>query len=353
MFKEHFKMAEEELKADSKSFSYEDVLHLASMKLYDVIVSNEADKVCQLNAASEAFVLRNYERWKSGFQKLEMLRQVSLEAGMEFQKQFLQYPEYKTDPLLGVLMRQHANACRVTAEIIWLLRGGYADGALARWRTLFEISVNCLVILKYGVNAAEDYIKHGKIKAVEGMQEYQKTANAMNQEPYSDDELETAIRLKEKLSDGDNSFHWARKYTRFGKIGKLSEHVDLGKWSHNYKLASKHVHADYSEMLSLFAMSEAKQDMLLAGPSNSGLVDPAHMTAITLSQITAAFLISRIDESSKLDHSNSMMYLSLIQKYVNDVGAEFIKCSNASSPQPNNKIQPTPNASADLSVKGG
>ncbi|WP_295623788.1 DUF5677 domain-containing protein [uncultured Nitrosomonas sp.] len=332
MFTELFRMAETELKADLDSINYEDVLNLASEKLYDLMVSNEVNNVDQLNKENEAFVERNYDRWIFGFQKLQMLKQVSLEAGIEFQKQFLQYPVYKTDPLLGVLMRQHANACRITGEIIWLLKGGYADGALARWRTLFEISVTCLVIRRYGCDAAIDYIKHGRIKAVEGMQEYQKTAREMNLEPYPNDELEVAIQMKETLSGGDNSFSWARKYIGSGRLEKLREHAGLGKWSHYYKLASKNVHADFSEMLSLFAMSEAKQDLLLAGPSNSGLVEPAHMTAITLSQITSAFLTVYIeDESNELDYSMSFMFLSLVQKYVDAVGQKFLKCSSESS----------------------
>jgi Family of unknown function (DUF5677) len=331
MFTELFKIAEEELKAGSNSENYEDVLNIASEKLYDLIVTKEVDYVHRLNKENEAFVERNYDRWTSGFQKLQMLNQVSLEAGMEFQKQFLQYPAYVTDPLLGVLMRQHTNACRITGEIIWLLKGGYADGALARWRTLFEISVTCLVIRKCGCDAAVDYIKHGKIKDVEGMQEYQKTASEMNLKPYADDELEAAIRLKETLSGSEDSYNWARKYIGSGKLEKLREYAGLGKWSHKYKVASKNVHADFSEMLSLFAMSEAKQDLLLAGPSNSGLVEPAHVTAITLCQITWAFLTAHIDESNDLNYSTSLMYLSLIDKYIDDVGQEFLKCSSENS----------------------
>lgn len=330
MFGELFKIIEEELIHGSNSVDFEDALKLAATKLCDLMVLNEADNVCQINKENEAFVERNYGRWQTGFMKLQMLREISLEAGMVFQKQFLQYPEYETDPLLGVLMRQHANACRITGEIIWLLKGGYADGALARWRTLFEISVNCLVVRKYGCEAAVDYIKHGKIKAVEGMQEYQKTAEEMNVEPYENDFLEAAIKLKDELSGGDENFKWAKKYTGFGKLEKLREHVGLGKWSHNYKLASKYVHADYSEMWSLLAMSEATQDMLLTGSSNSGLVQPAHMTAITLSQITVAFLTAHIEVSSKLDYSHSLMFLSLLDKYVDAVGQEFLRCASDS-----------------------
>jgi hypothetical protein len=328
MIKELFELVKQELKSDSNSVNNEDILRNLTEKVYSSLVNNEAGNVEQLNKKNDAFIDRNYKRWKSGFQKLQMLQAISLEAGMDFQKQFIQHTEFENDPLLGVLMRQHANACRITGEIILLLKGGYADGALARWRTLFEISINCLVIHKHGRDAAKDYIRHGRIKVVEGMHEYHKTANDMNQEPYSEDELNNLNALEKVIVGDDKGYNWARKYTNSGKLGKLMEHIGLGKWSHNYKLASQHVHADYKEMLSLFAMADAKQDGLLVGPSNSGLVEPAHMTAITLSQITATFLTSYINDSTNLDYSNSVILLSLIQKYVDAVGKEFLACSN-------------------------
>lgn len=105
-----------------------------------------------------------------------------------FQKYFLTIPKYVNDPLIGVLMRQHTNACRITGEIILpLLRGGYADGALARWRTLFEILVTCLVLHKHGNDAG--LYSLWKKKAIRGMEEYQKTTQEMNRETYSEDEI--------------------------------------------------------------------------------------------------------------------------------------------------------------------
>lgn len=326
MFEEILKHVKEQLDECSEPYEFSELLERSSLHLYELMNASEEENVKELNLLSEDFNSGNYQRWKDGFQKLEMLRQVSIEAGMEFQKHFLSIPEYETDPLLGVLMRQHANACRITGEIILLLKGGYPDGALARWRSLFEISVTCLVINKYGRDAAKDYIRHGRVKAIEGMEEYQKTAKQMNLQQYNENEISVAIALKEQISGGDSHFHWARKYAGFSKLEKLREDVGLGKWSHNYKLASRNVHADYSEMLSLFAMSEAKQDMLLVGQSNSGMVEPAHMTAITLAQITSAYLTAHIHEDNELDYTNSTLFLMLIQRYVDAVGESFIKC---------------------------
>lgn len=327
MFKQMLEHAEKELERLEEPFEYSDVIELATRKLITSLKESEDSQVKDLIISSDEFIKNNRERWKVGFTKLHALRNLSLEAGIEFQKQFLSIPEYETDPLLGVLMRQHANSCRITGEIIHLLEGGYPDAALARWRTLYEIAVTCLVIQKYGNGAAIEYIKHGKVKAVEGMEEYQKTAYEMGLKPYSEEEMNKARNLKEKIIKGKKHYHWALEYTGFSKLDRLREDVGLGKWSHNYKWASRGVHADYREMLSLSAMSEAKNDGLLVGPSNSGLTEPAHFTAITLSQITSAFLFAYSQENTKLNYTNSIMFMNLISHYSNEVGDAFLHAS--------------------------
>lgn len=143
--------------------------------IYKTLAETEQEEINDLNRRSDDFSSRNYNRWRAGFNKLQALKEISIEAGMEFQKQCLSNDKYLTDPLFGVLMRLHATSCRITGEIICLLKGGFPDGALARWRTLFEISVNCLVLNRYGNEAAIEYIKHGQVKSAEGMIEYQNT----------------------------------------------------------------------------------------------------------------------------------------------------------------------------------
>lgn len=326
MFDHILKYAQERLDQTNKPYEYKDVMQKSSKHIYDLMCASEKEDFQKIDCEIENFKHRNFQRWELGFQKLEMLHQISIEAGMEFQKYFLTIPEYVNDPLLGVLMRQHANACRIAGEIILLLRGGYADGALARWRTLFEILVTCLVLHKHGNDAANDYILHGTKEAIKGMEEYQKTAQEMNREFYSEDEISKILQLKDQL-DQEKSYHWAQKYTGYGKLEKLREYVGLGKWSHDYMWASRNVHAYYSEMLSLQAMSEAKQDCLLAGQSNSGMVEPASMTAITLMQITTTFITSHINEENNLDYTNSTLFMMIMQQYADAVGKSFLECS--------------------------
>jgi len=312
-------LAKTELETTNNNYDINDVIATAAEIYIKKSKANESEHLAQHNINHREFIERNCKRWDSGIAQLELLHITSQEAGVYFKEYYLKFPELENDPLLGVLMRLHANACK----------GGYPDGALARWRSLFEISVTSLIIHKYGKDAAIDYIKHGNIKTVEGIQEYQKTAEKMNLEPYSEQEIEDALALKDSLNEGEKHWHWARKHTGFSKLEKLREHISLDHWSHNYKLASRNIHADYSEMRSLLGMREAKENLLLVGQSNSGMTLPAHITAIMLTQITSCFLTAYITEDSNLNYTNSMVFISLLRKYSDNVGEEFLKCQGS------------------------
>ena len=322
MFEELLDLAEAKLRENGEKPSYESIINLASDILIEDTKEQEEIRVKSVVSEHDAFIKRNRERWSFGFRKLHALRETCIQAGMNFQEQFLKIPKYETDELIGVFLRQHAHACRIAGEIIHLLEGGYPDAALARWRTLYEMVVTCLVIKKHGKDAAIDYIMQGVVHTAEGIEEHRKTAKAMGQETFTD---EYYSNLKKEITNGESHWSWARKHTKFAQIGKLSEYVGLEKWSHNYKLANRNIHSDYFEMASLYAMNEAKQDMLLYGQSNSGLTEPAHFTAISLAQITTIFLGVYIeDENSGLDYKDSVIFMKIIDNYVKEVGEAFL-----------------------------
>ena len=52
--------------------------------------------------------------------------------------------------------------CQVSAEIVTRLAAGFADGAMARWRTLFEIAV--IVDILHGATA-ERHLDHSDVDA--------------------------------------------------------------------------------------------------------------------------------------------------------------------------------------------
>ena len=290
MFEDFLSQLRDKFIKNNEEINLDKLIDIAVSDLIENFALKDQDNYKNIIASNDAFIKRNREKWSKGFIKLHALREICLDAGINFQKQFLKNTKYHNDELIGVFMRQHAHACRISGEIICLLEGGYPDAALARWRTLYEMVIQCLIIQKHGREAAIDFIKYGLVKTVEGIEEHHRTAEEMGHETFTDEELNFYFELRENLIGNDKSWHWARKYTGVAKIEKLREYVGLDKWSHNYKLASRNIHADYYEVGSLYAMQEAKEDVLLVGQSNSGLTEPAHFTAISLSQITAIFL---------------------------------------------------------------
>ncbi|AZG33998.1 DUF5677 domain-containing protein [Shewanella psychromarinicola] len=174
MFDEVIEYAESLLNKDGKEYNVNDVLDKAVGLFLDSSRANEKAEIAQHGANHQSFIERNLARWEGGFDKLDLFYITDQEAGVVFQENFTSIPDLENDPLLGVLMRQHAHACRITSEIIHLLKGGYADGALARWRTLFEISVNCLIINKHGRMQPSTLYVMGKSKMSKALKSIKK-----------------------------------------------------------------------------------------------------------------------------------------------------------------------------------
>ncbi len=254
-----------------------------------------------------------------------------IEAGQAFQKEFLRYPQFSADSLLGVQMRLHAHGCRIMGEIITLLMNGYADGALARWRTLHEIAVTSLMLAKFGQPAAEEYIRHGIVRSVAGMEEYQKTAHLMKREPYSENEMKSARGLRDELLSefglhlkGQNG--WAKKFISNCRFKDMESAVGLAHWRNDYALASQDVHATYREMRTLLGMSEMKADGLLCGPSDAGMTDPAHRAALSLSMITATFITTYAGNNrSPIEYGVSAVFMMLLKSLADDIGERFLE----------------------------
>jgi hypothetical protein len=129
-----------------------------------------------------------------------------------------------------------------------------------------------------------------------------KCADRSKMEPPTDDEI-AAIesRCKAHLNrfceDIRHEYGWASVV--IGKkaptLVNIEEFIGLDHWRPHFKWASKHTYGGHRPFGTTLGTAESKSPVLLAGQSNSGLVDPLHMTAVTLTRITASLLLSRPD----------------------------------------------------------
>jgi len=93
----------------------------------------------------------------------------------------------------------HAHSSLISREIFTLLCNGYASGAEARWRSLYETTVIVFFIAEHDRDVAEKYLLHEKIETYKGMEQYNKYAEKLNGNPFSEKEVKQAKEIKDNL----------------------------------------------------------------------------------------------------------------------------------------------------------
>jgi hypothetical protein len=296
-------------------------------------IASEPERAQRFNEEEDAFRESCYKRWRSGLDLLQVFRQFCIEAGTLFQKEICRHEDYRSDPLLGVLMRQHANACRIMGEVEALLRSGYPDGALARWLTLHETAVTSILVRRFGRSAAEDFVRCGLMEIVRGMEGYEESLKDRGRIPFSHAKFDVAKRTCEKAgsdkASSPSASAWAVPHADTERFEQLQESAGLGEWKDAYKWASQNVHANYREMRTLLGMAEAGEDGLLVGSSDSGFAAPARFSAIALAQTTSTFITCYMDEEDcPIDFTCVSVALPTIDHLVREIERRFAETEN-------------------------
>ncbi|MGD0081235.1 MAG: DUF5677 domain-containing protein [Methanoregula sp.] len=268
---------------------------------YDKIVENVSEKIQKNHNDMFPFYSLLEARWGKAIDLLEYFWHFSVETGQKFSDENFKNASDNKDLVFLTLKLLHGRACLVSGEIVTLLRNGYPDAAMARWRTLYEILIISDFIKKHGNNTANQYIEFEKIEDYQGIEVYQKCANKINKRPYSKEELneiEERIKpLKEKYGDLiKNSYGWAFHDLKLSKnqkpsFKKIAETSDYFHYYPYYSWASYPVHSNSKSLTMVLGQPQYQKKVILAGPSDAaGIAEPGMMSGITLSQINIQFL---------------------------------------------------------------
>jgi hypothetical protein len=198
--------------------------------------------------------------------------------------------------LLFALAHLHARGCQVSNEILTLLKGGFADGANARWRTLHELNIVAMFLAKHGEEAARRFVTHAKVESYRQSVVYQKHHETLGFEAPDPGELK---RIEQDYGDAVAEFgrDFGKEYGWAAPaLGKqrpsfrgIEENVQQDHYRPLYKSACVNVHASPKRIG--FSLGWVGLNVLPAGPSNMGLADPGMGTAISLSQLTNSLLV--------------------------------------------------------------
>ena len=228
-------------------------------------------------------------RWGKALGMLRMLLTISRELGAKMAELRPSNESHLND----VLLRLHVRACQVTAEIIVLLENGYADGAMARWRTLHEIGIVLVLMREHGEQLAERYIAHRAVEDKSGMDQYALCYEHLGYEKFDQSECREIEEAYEHAinrygKDFRGPYGWAAGFVNkgSGRIGLAELEAAAGRslMASHYKLASHNVHAGPQALF--FRLGLMGESGLLAGASNAGLTEPGQNTAITFTLIS-------------------------------------------------------------------
>jgi hypothetical protein len=286
-------------------------------------------------ANERRFAQRLRSQWKGGLDRLEMLLMIAQESGQVFladvNKAITGASESVVPDecvLLDALVRIHARSCRIASEVLCLLKGGFADGANARWRSLHENAVIAMFICQYGGDAAKRYLRHSVVECHKNAISYQEHCQSLGQTPLSTTEivdLKSAYdaALSEFGSEFRHEYGWAANAIGNKKptFTDIEQHLDLDRWRPYFKLACHSVHAGPQGLYFSLANGNDPEPTLIAGASNFGLSDPAHCCAVSLMMVSVATFTSR----SNMD---GLVAIKVMMQLCDDIGAAFLKAHN-------------------------
>lgn len=273
-----------------------------------------------------------YKVWGKAFDLLQMFIVISLEAGEKYNYEFKTDSTEDDNYVLEVMTRLHARACQIASEILALIKSGHADGAHARWRSLHEVSVVALFISTNGNELAERYLLYDNVESYKAATIYQEHCEKLGYEPLTKEELNEIKEIYDNLIDrfGKNyryDYGWAssaigKNKPSFRDIEKVAGLKHLRPY---YKMACHNVHANPRGLFFKLGLYPESGDILLAGPSNVGMADPGHSTALSLAQIT----VSLLTHQPNLDR---LVICQILMKLEKEIGEAFLEAARSLMP---------------------
>lgn len=253
------------------------------------------DVQAEHDESREAFAETIQLIWGDALDKLDMLLATAESVGGQAIEVSRSSRSKKRVALTAALDRLHVRGCQVATEVLVLLREGFADAALARWRTLHEISVVAMLLGEQGEDIAARYLDHDLVEAQRAAEEYQRC------HPKDAAKEKNKRKLRETLAAYDavvahygpsfrSPYGWAAKALGVEKptFRHLEDAADQAQMRLQYKLASFGVHAGAKGLLS--SVADVFGDGPPGGASIGGLHEAGIETAYSLVRLTGPLL---------------------------------------------------------------
>lgn len=273
-----------------------DLTRHSSRSVVRILKQNWSEQYEWQRNVQRGFRERLETRWGGGLDLLRMILTVSQELGQEIHDKWKRSRAKKNRHRRDVLSRLHARACQVAGEIVTLMESGYADGAMARWRTLHEISVVATLIAGNDNELAHRYIAHDFVESKRALNTYMRVHTSLGYKPFAQREVDRVERhynlvLQQFGHAMKNENGWAGELLNKDNpsFADLEAAAGKSRIRAHYKMACQSIHAGIKGITNQLGLQPGNS-VIIAGGSNAGLDEPGQNTAITLTQVTFTLL---------------------------------------------------------------
>lgn len=225
------------------------------------------ERVCSERLFSDEFKARQEQKWNKPLATSEMLYIMVLEAAeyyVEYVSRIDNNERKQRVWRYWALRNIHGRGMQIYLEILELMKGGFADGAYARWRSLYELTVYGSFITEQDEEVAKTFCETS-----ESEEEYPNWAKSSG--------LFKNSRGKEI------------KNLNFRMIEEKTN-LNTAAWNSQYKLACKIAHASPQATFKRLGNCPIGDDSFIPiGRSDYGLITPGEHSAVSLVQLSIMF----------------------------------------------------------------
>ncbi len=247
------------------------------------------------------------EYWREPLDLLELFIQAVTEAEIGFIGSFHDDAVASKDEVHNALTRLLGRGCLVARATLTLLRGGYADDAHARRRTLHELAVTATVISANGQELAERYMLHAAIerqKLASDLQKFQSFSgvNTIPPEDFENIQAERGRLVQRFGKSFGKDFGWAACLFdgTAPTMWDIEERIGFHHLRVLYRLSSHNVHANAQGTIYKLGLSLYPGEAHLVAPSIMGLDIAGQSRAMSLFLIALALLNTKPTEDNQI-----------------------------------------------------
>lgn len=295
-----------------------------SLHFFNILDSEKDELLSEIYESRSKFRDRLFETWNTPLKRLDTLLYMCTEIVEELREGVTHNSNAYTHKF-NIATRLQARCVQVGNEISHLLHGGYADGAFARWRTLHETSVTAIFICEGDEDLASRFLNFQHAARISAAKKFNNN-NELGFEAFSDEHLALMTLEQEQIVEKyepsfKNKFGWALK--ALGKAmhpNSAANFVDIEKFvemsflRNHFSFANQYVHAGIDSIGFKLGTSMSKEDLLLVGPSNEGLIEPIQCTSLSLVCATIALITAFPNDESPMRISALRLWHEILKR---------------------------------------